>query len=371
MSMQWCNSCFTPNTRPRITFNETGTCSACQWAEEKKQIDWKERQDHLARLCDRFRRKDGKPDVVVPYSGGKDSIYVAYKMKELGMTPLLMTVIPHLESEIGTWNRKNMCPGFERFEINLNDDKYRQLAKKYFVNQGRPKHPWECAISAAVINQAYKLGIPFIMYGEEGEAEYGGSTQEKDRWMNPVSREYLMKFYYQDGQLDWAMPADDMFDMMYFTQYSRYEDWRPSLHGNFAVAKGMRTEPVRSVGTFTQLSQLSDHLQDLHAYMMYVKFGFGRATSDAAIAIREGWTDRDEAIEWIEVYDGEFPNKLLPMYLDYFGMSKSEFDSTIAMHADKKIMKQDFQHIWHLDRWLCKKRRQGTKVEFSNSERWD
>jgi len=369
--IKYCTKCWVPETRPRVTFNSEGVCNACEWAEEKKNVDWKERQDYLKTLCDKYRTSGSDPDVVVPYSGGKDSIYVAYKMKELGMTPLLMTVIPHLETKVGKRNRTCMCPGMERFEINLNEEKYRTLATKYFVEQGRPKHPWECAISAAVINQAYKMGIPFIMYGEEGEAEYGGSTQEKDRWMQPASFDYLMQFYYQEGQLDWTVPDEDGFDKMYFTQYSRYEDWSPSKHANVAIAKGMQSIPVRSVGTYTSHSQLSDDLQDLHAYLMFVKFGFGRATSDASIGIREGWTNRDEAIEWIENYDGEFPNKLLPAYLEYFDMDERQFTDVIDKHANKDIMSKTYKYIWSLQAAEAIGRRRDTKISMVNPGRYD
>ena len=33
------------STRPRITFDERGSCNACQWSEEKKKLDWKKRQE--------------------------------------------------------------------------------------------------------------------------------------------------------------------------------------------------------------------------------------------------------------------------------------------------------------------------------------
>jgi hypothetical protein len=40
-------------------------------AELKKKINWKERDQELEDLCNRFRRNDGRYDVVVPGSGGK------------------------------------------------------------------------------------------------------------------------------------------------------------------------------------------------------------------------------------------------------------------------------------------------------------
>ena len=41
MNVFWCKNCLNMSTRPRITFDDEGNCNACQWAEEKKVIDWK------------------------------------------------------------------------------------------------------------------------------------------------------------------------------------------------------------------------------------------------------------------------------------------------------------------------------------------
>ena len=32
----WCKNCLSMSTRPRITFDKRGFCSACLWSEEKK-----------------------------------------------------------------------------------------------------------------------------------------------------------------------------------------------------------------------------------------------------------------------------------------------------------------------------------------------
>ena len=36
MSVKFCKNCFTPNTRPRIVFNNHGICNACLNSKEKK-----------------------------------------------------------------------------------------------------------------------------------------------------------------------------------------------------------------------------------------------------------------------------------------------------------------------------------------------
>ena len=78
-----CSKCVVSNQRPRITFDENNVCSACNFAEKKNnKIDWNLREKELQDLCNKHRRKDGYWDVVVPCSGGKDSVYVAHMLKE-------------------------------------------------------------------------------------------------------------------------------------------------------------------------------------------------------------------------------------------------------------------------------------------------
>jgi len=84
-----CKKCLTLSTRPRVEFDEDGICNACRWAEAKKTtIDWNARWIELEKICDKYRRSDGYWDVLVPYSGGKDSSYIAWKLKyELDRCP--------------------------------------------------------------------------------------------------------------------------------------------------------------------------------------------------------------------------------------------------------------------------------------------
>ncbi|EME67444.1 N-acetyl sugar amidotransferase, partial [Paramagnetospirillum caucaseum] len=65
-------------------------------------IDWAERERELVETCNRFRRNDGRFDVVVPSSGGKDSAFVAHMLKhKYGMNPLTVTWAPHAYTDIG------------------------------------------------------------------------------------------------------------------------------------------------------------------------------------------------------------------------------------------------------------------------------
>jgi hypothetical protein len=70
---------------------------------------------------------------------------------------------------------------------------------------------------------------------------------------------------------------------------------------------------------------------------MYLKFGFGRATQDACIEIRRGAMDRNQAINLVSIYDGEYPEIFNDLYLDYYEMSQKQFDEVLDKYANKEL----------------------------------
>ena len=357
--MQYCTKCLNVSMRPRITFNEKGVCSACQWDEAKKTtVDWNTRWKELERLCDKYRVKDGSSnwDVIVPCSGGKDGSYVAWRMKhDMGMHPLCMTLVPVLQTAIGRQNLDNFKKiGFDHIGITANPKVYARLARKGFREQGRPMLPSNDGITTALLKFAIKLNIPFIVYGEEGESEYGGAmTQVEQREMDRASMincyysgheqtEYLNEFTREELKW-WLLPSEEEMvnTGIFITQWSKYENWDPYRHYLFSKEKcGFQTLPTRSIGTYTNFAQLDDDAQDLHAYLMFLKFGFGRTTSDVCIDIRRGALDRKQALSLVKKYDGEYPEELIPVYLEYFDMTQGEFDSVIDRFANKELLKK-------------------------------
>ncbi|MDD3375222.1 MAG: N-acetyl sugar amidotransferase [Candidatus Omnitrophica bacterium] len=363
--MQYCKECLNVSTRPRITFNEDGVCSACQWARNKKEsIDWKKRYKTLEELCNKYRCNDGSNwDVLVPCSGGKDGSYVAWKLKhEFGMHPLCVTLVPQLQTDLGRKNLENFQrSGFDHILITPNLQVYKKLAIRGFKEQGRPKLPFVTGVSTVTIKTAFKFNVPFVMYGEEGESEYGGVTSQS---VAPkITRDYLVNYYYsghdtteyldefsKDDLKWWLLPTDEeMQDVDLFpTHWSHYENWNPYEH--YLIAKkhcGLKTLTDRSVGTYTNFAQLDDYLQDLHAYIMFLKFGFGRVTSDVCIDIRRGALDRKQALTLIKRYDGEYPEELTPHFLKYFEMNREEFEGVLDKFANKDVLEK-IEGKWRL-----------------------
>ena len=74
--------------------------------------------------------------------------------------------------------------------------------------------------------------------------------------------------------------------------------------------------------------------------MMYLKFGFGRATQDAGIEIRRGALSREQALNLVRLYDGHYPEEFIELYLDYYQMTRSAFDEVIDKWANKDLFEK-------------------------------
>jgi N-acetyl sugar amidotransferase len=343
------------STRPRIEFDDKGWCNACQWSEEKKIFNWKEREGELKDLLNKHKSNSGNFDCVVPVSGGKDGSYVAHTLKhKYGMNPLCITVAPALSLDVGDQNLKNFIKsGFNHIHIHTDVNILQKLNKLGFTEKGFPYYGWLIAIQSAVIRTALNFNIPLLFYGEDGEVEYGGSTETKNNSL--LSIEYQKKVWFEDGydlvmnKIENIAPAD-----LYFFQFpndqevgeknlhtatwSYFEPW--DSYRNYIVAKehcGLQESEESGAGTFTNFSQNDSAFYHLHTYLMYLKFGFGRANQDSGIEIRRGSMTRDQALNLVKMYDNSYPDEFIDTYLDYYQMTQNEFDSVLDKYANKDL----------------------------------
>jgi N-acetyl sugar amidotransferase len=347
----WCKNCLNMSTRPRISFDERGWCNACQWMEEKKTINWQIREEELMNLTKKYR-KDRGFDCIVPVSGGKDGSYVAYTLKhKYKMHPLTVTVRPALEIDLGKTNLHNFVhSGFNHIHITPDMNMMRKLNKLGFIEKGFPYYGWLIAIMSAVIRLGVNLDIPLLFYGEDGEIEYGGSSESKDKALFDI--DYMKRIYLEGGYenvLDqvnaseadlyfWQFPTEKELKGkdLHCTHMSYFEPW--DSYRNYLIAKehcGLQENEDANIGTFTNFSQNDQALYSLHTYLMYLKFGFGRATQDAGIEIRRGAMNREQAKNLVQIYDNQFPDKYIDLYLNYFEMTQNEFDLIIDSYANK------------------------------------
>jgi N-acetyl sugar amidotransferase len=341
--VKYCNRCVISNQRPRIVFDENGVCNACRWWEAKKtQIDWKTREQQLRELCDRYRRSDGSHDVVVPSSGGKDSDYVAHKLKfEYGMNPRTVTWSPNIYTDIGWQNFQALIrSGLDNILGTPNGVVHGKMTKICFEEMGEPFQPFIYGQVWFPVQVACNFGINLIMDGENGEMEYGGDPSA-DR--PGFSVEDANRFWFSDRPLDyWIDHGFTEKDLVLYQPptpeklertpverhfFSYYVNWMPQEHYYYAREHcGFEPNPDgRSEGTYSKYASLDDRIDGFHFYLMMMKFGIGRATSDAAHEIREGLIEREEAAALVRRYDTEFPKKYFRDFLEFCDLSEERF----------------------------------------------
>ena len=353
----WCKNCINMSTRPRIEFDKNGICNACSWSEEKKILDWEKRIEILNTILKKNKReKKSNYDCIVPVSGGKDGSYVAYKLKEdYGLNVLTVTARPPLESDIGKKNLHNFIEqGFDHVHISPNAKVMQKYNKAGLILKGSPYYGWLIAIFAVVTKVAMQNNISLIFYGEDGEVEYGGSTQNKNKPffdIDYIINNYFAGDYYQitkdlkinEDELYWFSLNKKEFlnNNLKLTHWGFFEPW-DSYRNYLYVKKRFKFHESSSgnEGTFTNFAQNDQSLFSLHMYLMYLKFGFGRATQDSGIEIRRGAMTRDQAINLARLYDNHFPKENIEKYLNYYEISIGEFEKILDKWANKKLFEK-------------------------------
>lgn len=386
LEVKYCKKCTMSNQRPSsvaefqntpdalkraISFGEDGICEACKYAEKKKTINWQEREKELIELCNKYRRSDGRYDVVVPGSGGKDSVQAAHILKyKYNMNPILITWPPALYTDIGRRNFDSwLNMGFANYTYNQNKKLHRFLTKNAFLNLGHPFQPFILGQKNLAPRLSVLLDIPLVIFGEN-EAEYGNAIEDnekptrdpkyysaelsiQDLVLGGVPAKDLMKdygfklsdleAYFPVNPYDIEKTATTVHYLGYYVKWHPQETYYYSVENSDFMPNDYRTE-----GSFSKYSSLDDKIDWLHYHTTMAKFGIGRATYDSAQEIRNGDITRDEGVALIKRFDGEFPEEYIKDCCDYM-------DITIQQYYDT-IEKIRTPHLWKIEngQWALK-----------------
>ncbi|MTD94664.1 N-acetyl sugar amidotransferase [Hyphomicrobium sp. xq] len=375
----FCKKCVISNQRPSSTVEFSsdkddkkrtiafadGLCSACAYAQEKEcNIDWAEREKKLMALLARFRRNDGRYDVIVPGSGGKDSAYTAHVLKyKFGMNPLTVTWAPHMYTEIGWRNFNNWMHvgGLDNVLYTPNGRLHRHLTGLAFRNLLHPFQPF--IIGQRIIGPAMgaKFGVPLVMYGEN-QAEYGNKVDDnKLPTMDPAffsagdaldmkfggvaMRDIIAGGDYTLGDfMPYIPPARETLEKagteVHYLGY--YLKWDPQECYYYAVEHtGFQANLERTEGSYSKYSSIDDRIDPFHYYTTLIKFGLGRATYDAAQEIRNGKITREEGVNLVHKFDQEFPKKYFEEFLEYVDISEQDFWATVDRFRSPHLWEQD------------------------------
>lgn len=168
-----CNRCLMDTSDPEISFDEHGNCNHCNryFLRVKSEIRLPaEREIVLSAVVNRIKDegRNKEYDCVAGVSGGVDSTYVIYKLKELGLRPLAVHFDNGWNSELAVANIKN---ALDRLKIDLQTyvvdwEEFKDLQMS-FLKASVPncEIPTDHAITATLVKTARKVGTRYVING--------------------------------------------------------------------------------------------------------------------------------------------------------------------------------------------------------------
>jgi hypothetical protein len=325
-----------PATKPGITFDHEGVCNACRYTESMYDRDHGETADQLTALADEAKRiaheRGVDWDVVVPVSGGKDSLYICHTMAELDLRVLGIFVRPLRITPRGQRNFDNLTRQFPTLTYCIDDDAngIRTALRESFERKGLPLQPYDDLIYGIPEKIATKLGVPLVMRGEASEKFYGNKPEKAQQYQH-LEAEGTRCCYLSD-----------------------YSIWDSQMTAKFSMQHGLEVRhPREGLGTggYWLHEQLDDMFPIVSHWLKWLKFGYGRATDQACRDIRAGRvpTDkemfspladsdivdaREAGFQLVKKYDGQIGNDYIAAYCDYIGITMADF-FRIARYWDK------------------------------------
>jgi len=297
-----CTRCIYDETVPSITFDAEGICNYCRTHDqlEREYPTGAEGQRRLDAMVANIRAAGrGKPyDCVMGVSGGCDSSFLLYKLKEMGLRPLAAHFDNTWNTAIATMNIRLMT---EALDVDLfthvvdnreYDDIYRAFLEAGVADI---EAPTDIGLATTQYLAAQKYGIKYIIEGHSFRTE----------GISP---------------LDWL-----------------YLDGREveSVHRRF----GKR--PMRTFPNLTPSRQLRHMVWNrftafYHRHFIPLRFGADQRALGYAALVRSGQMDREKAIEMLHARPYEDPEiiEIVELVKKRLGLGDNEFKS--LMNAPKK-----------------------------------
>jgi len=342
--MKYCTKCVLPETHESIKFDEEGVCNICRQAEQKHgTIDWNARRSMLDKIVGEYKNK-GEYDCILPFSGGKDSVFqLWYVVTQLKIKPL---VVRYNHWGYRPLVAKNNNKVFKKLGVDVIDFSSNwQIVKKLMLESLKATGDfcWHChtGVFANTMRIAIKFNIPLIIWGES-PAEYRAyhSFEEIIELNENIFNEMV----------NLGISADDMYekfggqipkrDLLTFTFPNKVEleklQAKSIWLGNFIKwdtktnvetikrELGWEGQEVEGIPPEYDYEKIECRFQGVRDYCKYIKRGHGRTNHLACIDIRAGRMSRETGMELSQKYDGKRPASL-SMFLKILNITEDEF----------------------------------------------
>lgn len=133
-ALRRCSRCILPETFPFISFDAHGVCNYCDNYRSRYQgLDPAAAKQKFIDSLQHYRSAGGIPDVLVAFSGGRDSSYGLHLIKkEFGLTPITFTYDWGMVTDLARRNIARVCGqlGIQNILVSANIKKKRENIRK-------------------------------------------------------------------------------------------------------------------------------------------------------------------------------------------------------------------------------------------------
>jgi len=354
--MKICSKCVIPESSETNKFNSNNVCSVCTQIESKKKIDWNKKKKELDGLIHKFKNPTGY-DCIIPFSGGKDSVFALYYLvKNYKIKPLVVRFDHQFLRPKVLQNTERVISklGVDFINVKTNFEIIKKTMIESLIRRG--DFCWHChvGIAALPIRIAIEKKISLIFYGEPS-AEYASFYSYKDK--EELNVEKFNKV------INLGINAEDMYQMIkdrFPESNLKLEDFKPYIFPNQRELKinninalylgnyipwdvrnqvkiikdelGWEGDEVEGIPPQYDYEKIECMMQGVRDYIKFLKRGFGRTSHLVSIDIRNKRIGREEGIDLAKMYDGKKP-KSLGIFLKLINMNEKEFYETVKKHV--------------------------------------
>lgn len=322
-----CSRCILDATISNITFDKNGVCNFCHIHDEmaKQYPKGKEAAKKLADIVRKIKKTgEGKKyDCVVGVSGGRDSTYLLYVAKKLGLRPLAVHFDNGWNSVIAVANIKK---ALEKYHIDLetwvvNWDEFKDIQKSFLkASTSDAEIPTDVGIHTALHYYAAKENIKYILNGHSFRTE-GIMPME---WTYMDGR-YIASVQKKFGQKKLkTFPNFYMKDLFYYTFFKKIKTI-PLLnyvpYNQEEVGKILKKELGWVYYGGHHHENYYTHF--FQSYYLPQKFGIDKRKIELSALIRSGQITRPKALLKI-AKPYEYDQELVNYTVSKLGLTKSE-----------------------------------------------
>lgn len=330
-----CSHCIMDTTDPDIQFDENGVCNHCRSYDELTPWYMKDKErakKELDQIVDQIKtRGKGKEyDCVIGVSGGVDSSYLAYYVKEeLGLRPLAVHMDNGWDSELAVSNVEKFLNNLDidLHTVVLNWEEFKDLQIS-FLKASVPdgEIPTDHAIWAVLYQAAVDKGIKYIFSGVNYSTEPyipQGWSQGHFNWqyIKNIQRKFGKRKLRSYPHLSYLDKVNYLFinrvEVIPLLNYIEYDK---------QVALKFLTERIgwRQYGGKHYESIYTRFFQ---GYILPTKFGIDKRKAHLSALILSGQLTREEALVEIQKppYSGFMLEDDMEYVLKKFELSEGEF----------------------------------------------